>query len=276
MKVANIKITNYEIKSVIDKKIVLISDIHYYSRRDLNKLESIYNKIKTLNPNYICIAGDFIDEAKVLEEDLFVFFLKKLSKVGKVILSLGNHDITIRGKEKTHFYNEELFNKIKRIKNIYLLDNETKIIDDICFIGLNLGFNYYYEDGENSKDFVSQFNNIKKISDKKYNVLLCHSPLIVTKNDVIENLKNIDLVLCGHTHGGMTPTIFQKYLKNRVFISPDKKRFFLKDAYGHITKNNINIVVSSGVTKLSHASKMNNLDFLFKPEIVLIELKKES
>ena len=52
MKVANIKITNYEIKSEIDKKIVLISDIHYYSRRDLNKLESIYNKIKTLNPNY--------------------------------------------------------------------------------------------------------------------------------------------------------------------------------------------------------------------------------
>ncbi len=273
---ANIKITNYEIKNAVDKKIVLISDIHYYSRRDLNKLESIYNKIKTLNPNYICIAGDFIDEAKVLEEDLFVFFLKKLSKVGKVILSLGNHDITIRGQEKKYFYNEELFNKIKRIRNIYLLDNETKIIDDICFIGLNLGFNYYYEDGENSKDFVSQFNNIKKISDKKYNVLLCHSPLIVTKNDVIANLKNIDLVLCGHTHGGMTPTIFQKYLKNRVFISPDKKRFFLKDAYGHITKNNINIVVSSGVTKLSHASKMNNLDFLFKPEIVLIELKKES
>ena len=207
---ANIKITNYEIKSIIDKKIVLISDIHYYSRHDLSKLESIYNKIKTLSPNYICIAGDFIDEAKVLEDDLFVFFLKKLSKIGKVIISLGNHDITIKGKEKTYFYNDELFNKIKRIRNIYLLDNETKVIDDICFIGLNLGFNYYYKDGENSNDFINQFNTIKKINDKKYNVLLCHSPLIVTQKDVIEKLKNIDLVLCGHTHGGMTPTIFQK------------------------------------------------------------------
>ncbi len=273
---ANIKITNYEIKSTINKKIVLISDIHYYSRRNLNKLESIYGQIKILNPNYICIAGDFIDGAKVLEEDLFVFFLKKLSKIGKVILSLGNHDITIKGKVKTYFYNEELFNKIKRIRNVYLLDNETKVIDDICFIGLNLGFNYYYKEGENSKDFVSQFNNIKKINNKNYNILLCHSPLIVTQNDVVENLKNIDLVLCGHTHGGMTPTIFQKYLKNRVFISPDKKRFFLNDAYGHIVKDTINIVVSSGVTKLSHASRINNLDFLFKPEVVLIELKKES
>ena len=273
---ANIKITNYEIKSIIDKKIVLISDIHYYSRHDLSKLESIYNKIKTLSPNYICIAGDFIDEAKVLEDDLFVFFLKKLSKIGKVIISLGNHDITIKGKEKTYFYNDELFNKIKRIRNIYLLDNETKVIDDICFIGLNLGFNYYYKDGENSNDFINQFNTIKKINDKKYNVLLCHSPLIVTQKDVIEKLKNIDLVLCGHTHGGMTPTIFQKYLKNRVFISPDKRKFFLNDAYGYIFKNDINIVVSSGVTKLSHASRINHLDFLFKPEIVLIKLKKES
>lgn len=273
---ANIKITNYEIKSTINKKIVLISDIHYYSRHDLKKLESIYNQIKILNPNYICITGDFIDEAKVLEEDLFVFFLKKLSKIGKVIMSLGNHDITIKGKEKTYFYNEELFNKIKRIRNVYLLDNETKVIDDICFIGINLGFSHYYENNENFLDFISVFKNIKKVNHNKYNVLMCHSPLSVTRNEVIKNLKDIDLVLCGHTHGGMTPTIFQKYLKNRVFISPDKKRFFLNDAYGHIVKDTINIVVSSGVTKLSHASRINNLDFLFKPEVVLIELKKES
>ena len=272
---ANIKITNYEIKSEIDKKIVLISDIHYYSRRDLNKLESIYNKIKTLNPNYICIAGDFIDEAKVLEEDLFIFFLKKLTKLGKVVISLGNHDIAIKGKEKTYFYNEDLFNKIKRVKNLYLLDNETKVIDDICFIGLNLGFEYYYENGENSEALISQFNIIKK-NHKKYNVLLCHSPLVVTQENVIKKLEGIDLVLCGHTHGGMTPTIFQKYLKNRVFISPDKRKFFLNDAYGYIVKNDINIVISSGVTKLSHTSRIDNLDFLFKPEIVMIELKKES
>ena len=272
---ANIKITNYKIKSEVNKTIVLISDIHYYSRRDLNKLENIYNKIKELKPNYICIAGDFIDEARVLEEDLFVFFLKKLSNIGKVIISLGNHDIIIHDKEKKYFYNEDLFNKIKRIRNIYLLDNETKVIDDICFIGINLGFSHYYKDGENSNNFINQFNSIKKISVKNYNILLCHSPLMITQDNVINNLKNIDLVLCGHTHGGMTPAIFQKYLKNRVFISPDKKRFFLKDAYGYIVKNNINVVVSSGVTKLSHASKIDKLDFLFKSEITLIELKKE-
>lgn len=272
---ANIKITNYEIKSTINKKIVLISDIHYHCRHDLNKLENIYNKIKTLSPNYICVAGDFIDEAKVLEEDLFVFFLKKLSKIGKVIMALGNHDITIRDKEKKYFYNNELFNKIKRIRNVYLLDNETKVVDDICFIGINLGFSHYYENNENFLDFINVFKNIKKVNHNKYNILICHSPLSVTQSDVIENLKNIDLVLCGHTHGGMTPTIFQKYLKNRVFISPDKKRFFLNDAYGHIVKDTINIVVSSGVTKLSHTSRINNLDFLFKPEVVLIELKKE-
>lgn len=273
---ANIKITNYKINNNLNKKIVLLSDIHYYSRKDLTKLERIYDKVKELNPDYICIAGDFIDEAKVLDEDLFIFFLKKLSKISKVIISLGNHDLIIRGKEKEYFYNENIFDKIKHIRNVYLLDNDIKVIDNIRFIGLNLGFDYYYRDDEDINDFLRIYKQLKNINDKYYNVLLCHSPLTVSKGEVINNLKYIDLVLCGHTHGGMTPTVLQKYLKNRILVSPNKRRFFINDGYGYITKKNIDIIVSSGTTKLSHASKLSNLDFLFKPEIVLIELKKEN
>lgn len=273
---ANIKITNYKINNNLNKKIVLLSDIHYYSRKDLTKLERIYDKVKELNPNYICIAGDFIDEAKVLDEDLFIFFLKKLSKISKVIMSLGNHDVTIRGEEKEYFYNDNIFNKIKHVRNVYLLDNDIKVIDNIRFIGLNLGFDYYYCNDEDINDFLGIYKQLKNINDKYYNVLLCHSPLAITSDEVINNLKYIDLVLCGHTHGGMTPSVLQKYLKNRILVGPNKRRFFINDGYGYITKKNIDIIVSSGTTKLSHASKLSNLDFLFKPEIVLIELKKEN
>lgn len=271
---ANIKITNYKIKSKVNKTIVLISDIHYYSRKDLNKLENIYNKINELKPNYICIAGDFIDEANILDEDLFVFFLKKLAKICKVVITLGNHDITVKDKDKGYVYNDKLFTKIRSIRNLYLLDNETKVIDDICFIGLNLGFKYYYDNdnGENSKDFLEAYHLLKKINNKKYNVLLCHSPLVITEDNVIKALKDINLVLCGHTHGGLTPNFLQRYLKNRIFISPDKKKFFVNNGYGYLPLNNLDIIISSGITKLSHASKISNLDFLFKPEIVVIDL----
>ncbi len=273
---ANIKITNYKIKNNVNKKIVLLSDIHYYHRNDLKKLERIYNKIKDLDPNYICITGDFIDEAKVLDEDLFVFFLKKLSKVAKVIISLGNHDLIIRGKTKTYYYNDNMFNKIKQIRNVYLLDNDIKVIDDICFIGINLGFEYYYRNDENYIQFIETYHKIKKINDKKYNILLCHTPLSLSHNEVIQTLKHVDLVLCGHTHGGLTPTIIQKYMKNRILISPNKSKILINDGYGYVKKDKLDIIISSGITKLSHSSKINNLDFLFKPEIVLIELKKEN
>lgn len=273
---ANIKITSYQLENNLNKRIILLSDIHYYSRNDLNKLERVYETVEKAYPDYICITGDFIDEAKVLDEDLFVFFLKKLSKISKVIISLGNHDIAIRKNKKTYYYNKDMFNKIKQIRNVYLLDNDIKVIDDICFIGINLGFDYYYHNDENYKDFIKLYKNIKKINNKKYNILLCHTPLAFSNSEVVKNLEYINLILCGHTHGGMTPTIIQKYLKNRILVSPNKSRLLVNDGYGYVKKDNLDIIISSGVTKLSHSSKISNLDFLFKPEIVLIELKKEN
>ena len=128
---------------------------------------------------------------------MFVFFLKKLAKICKVVITLGNHDITVKDKDRGYVYNDKLFTKIRSIRNLYLLDNETKVIDDICFIGLNLGFKYYYDNdnGENSKDFLEAYQLLKKINNKKYNVLLCHSPLVITEDNVIKALKDINLVL---------------------------------------------------------------------------------
>ena len=96
--------------------------------------------------------------------------------------------------------------------------------------------------------------------------------IVLTEDNVIKALKDINLVLCGHTHGGLTPNFLQRYLKNRIFISPDKKKFFVNNGYGYLPLNNLDIIISSGITKLSHASKISNLDFLFKPEIVVIDL----
>ena len=68
-------------------------------------------------------------------------------------------------------------------------------------------------------------------------------PKVITEDNVIKALKDINLVLCGHTHGGLTPNFLQRYLKNRIFISPDKKKFFVNNGYGYLPLNNLDIIM---------------------------------
>ena len=155
------------------------------------------------------------------------------------------------------------------------MDNEVKEIDGVCFIGINLGFNYYYHSMTNKKDFMECFNKIKNIDSKKYNVFLCHSPVSVTEDEIVKKLNNkINLVLCGHMHGGLTPIWLQRILKDRVLINPSKNKLFVKNSYGYLRRRNINFVITSGITKLSHISKLSKFDRLFSSEIVTINLTK--
>lgn len=273
---AKINKVNYNIKGKVNKKIVLISDLHYYNKKDLIKLNKVLEKIKIINPDFICIPGDFIDEAKVYDMDLFIEYLKRLTKISKVIMSIGNHDVTIHQNYKRGYHsNDVFFEQIKKIRNLYFLDNEVKEIDGVCFIGINLEFNYYYNSMTNKEDFMEYFNKIKNIDSKKYNVLLCHSPVSVTEAEIVKKLNNkINLVLCGHMHGGLTPIWLQKILKDRVLINPSKNKLFVKNSYGYLRRRNIKFVITSGITKLSHLSKISKLDKLFSPEIVTINLTK--
>ena len=140
---------------------------------------------------------------------------------------------------------------------------------------INLEFNYYYHSMTNKKDFMEYFNKIKNIDSKKYNILLCHSPVSVTEEEIVKKLNNkINLVLCGHMHGGLTPRWLQKILKNRVLINPRKDKVFVKNGYGYLRRRNINFVITSGITKLSHRSCLSFFDKLYSPEIVTINLTK--
>ena len=62
---------NYYIKSNFNSKIVLLTDIHYDNKNNLKHLYKVLNKIKRINPNYICIAGDFINRTDVSDISLF-------------------------------------------------------------------------------------------------------------------------------------------------------------------------------------------------------------
>ena len=253
----------YNIKSNLNKCIVLISDIHYSNKKDIKVLNYVLDNIKKIKPNYICIPGDIIDKSKINDEGLFIEWFKKLSIICKVIVSIGNHEFYINKNKKEFGLNKDFFDKLSNINNLYLLDNKNIIIDDINFIGLTHSIELYNDESNN----LEQFNkNIKKLKTNKeyYNVLLCHSPVNVV-NSI--KLNNIDLVLCGHMHGGVVPNFMRKLFKNDGFINPHLK-LFPKNVYGYIKRNNTNIIITSGIRVLP----FKLINKIFNPEVVKINL----
>lgn len=248
MKVINKK---YNLNNNLNKKIVLISDIHYSGKEDIKSLDYVLENIKKLKPNYICVTGDTLDVSKPNDFNLLKEWLEKLSKISKIIMVLGNHEFYIDKKNNKYGLDEKNIKEIKNIDNLYFLDNKNIIIDNINFIGLTLPIEHYMFNGERKEGFKKHIKNIKS-NKKYYNVLLCHSPSNICREEIIKDI-NVDLVLCGHMHGGLTPNFLKPIFKNIGFISPQKK-LFPKYSYGNIKIDNKNIIITSGIKVMSKSS----------------------
>lgn len=265
MKILNKK---YNISNKLNKKIVLISDIHYSTKEDIDALNYVLDNIKKIKPNYICIAGDTLDTANPNDFNLLIKWLKSLSKIAKVIMIYGNHEFYLDRKNNEYGLNKNNIDEIKSINNLYFLDNENILIDNINFIGLTLPIEHYMLKCESKEDFKKYVKNIKS-NKKNYNILLCHSPINISKEEIIKDI-NVDLVLCGHMHGGLTPNFLKPVLKNTGFISPQKS-LFPKCAYGNIKIYNKNIIITSGI-KVMSKSCFKHIKNIFASEIVEINI----
>ena len=264
------KITNkkYNLGSKLNKKIVLISDIHYSSKNDIMHLNKVLDKIKKIEPNYICIPGDTMDKANVKEFDLLVEWLTKLSKLTKVIMSLGNHEFYMDKKNDRYELNHDCINKIKKIENLYFLDNQNKVLENINFVGLTIPIEHYMHSGEKEGNFD---NYIKKLKTNKkyYNILLCHSPVNISKAKIL-NKTCVDLVLCGHMHGGVVPRFLRFIFRHKGLVSPQKK-LFPNNVYGNIKVDDKNVIITSGIKVLA-SKRFGMLRNIFESEIVEINL----
>ncbi len=247
-------------------KIVHISDIHFSHAYKTKRLDMLKNKINEIKPNYICITGDLIDIYDVVNDTNFHEFkrwLNELSKISKIIISIGNHEyikMTETGYTKTE--NIDWLKKLKN-DNIIILDNDMYNDKNITFIGFNPNYDYYY----NKKEKNPEINNIelsKLITkdNKNYKILLLHAPSVVLKNNnykKIENFKTIDLILSGHTHGGLIPSFIPG---NFGIISPCRE-IFPKRVRGTMNLEKTKIIISSGVMKLSRKSKITCINDIY-------------
>ena len=184
-------ITRYYFDKKFNIKLALTCDLHGTLPKEM--LVSLSKE----NPSYILIAGDFFHKSNTyyhLHHNYFtdkqIKQLKLLNSISPVIMSRGNHE--------SHLGYEELIRIIH--SGITFLDNEYIKKDGIIFGGLSSGVTYDYENGAvkryNKVDtsFIDKFSSLEG-----YKILLCHHPEYY---EPYLKDRDIDLIVCGHAHGG--------------------------------------------------------------------------
>ena len=160
---------------------IQISDLHldrYLPRHDL-----ALHTIADLTPDWIFVTGDLLNLSDGLPH-LFRF-LSRLREIAPVFIILGNHD---------HFSGIPIdrFRETADRHKITLLINEITCIPvprgELCIVGL--------DDPTTDR---ADLRCIPQSSSNRFTLLLAHAPNIL---DSLNHEHPIDLILCGHSHGG--------------------------------------------------------------------------
>lgn len=281
-----ISIKNYTIETNknINKRICLISDIHHDLKSRIKFYDLLLNKIKFTKPDIIIIAGDVIDYGKVLESEnskkVLEYFIEGLGKIAKTIVTVGNHDLQYNYKRKeTRQDHLKWFDTLNRFKNVYYIFNDKMIFDNIEIIHYTPTSAWFRNRKKDA--FYYEFRRYPIVinENNNYKILVSHSPVSITRKYNYEKLpeitKNINLILSGHMHNGVLPDFleFLDFKKDgRGIISPSKTPF-PKYCRGKHKVENMEIIISRGITKFSNVKLFKLFDIMYTSEITIIDLK---
>ena len=167
--------------------IIQLSDIHIGGLIDKKFINSLVNKVNLLNADIVVITGDLVD-TKLEFAKAALDELKNLqSKFGTYFI-VGNHEY-FHGVQPIIDYVNSLGIKTLENENVYIGSKDEGFY--LCGVYDRFGNRY----GSYKPDITKALEN----TTNHPTVLLAHQPKFV---DEIENTEGIDLILCGHTHGG--------------------------------------------------------------------------
>lgn len=231
-------------------RIAQISDLHNAEFGDEN--EKLISMLKGCRPNIIVITGDLVDSRRT-DIEVSVSFAKEAALIAPVYYVTGNHESRISEYEDLKKGLEEAGVQVLENQSILLEQSGETIIlagvEDPCF-----GTDYLFE----SEKAVLENNLSDLINDEQqFTMLLSHRPEYF---DVYAD-NNVNLVFCGHAHGGQ----FRLPFIGGV-IAPNQGLFPKYDA-GLYSKENMDMIVSRGIGNSILPFRVNN-----RPEIILVEL----
>ena len=246
------EIVNDKIKGNGEMKILHISDLQN------SKYPLFYSKISKLmanqNPDFIVFTGDIIDRRKY-NLDNAKEFIEKIKSIAPIYFVSGNHEAWC-GKDN------EVYSMLEK-QGVAILDDENKSVSngeiEINLIGIK-DVGYLARPSiseEQKKELVAM---IKSLKTDDYSVLLTHRPELINEYAAAD----VDLVLCGHAHGGQfrLPIIGALY-------APHQGIFPKYTAGVHIV-NNTTEIINRGLG----SGKLQFRTFN-RPEISVITIKSE-
>ncbi|WP_308992857.1 metallophosphoesterase [Mariniflexile litorale] len=247
-------------KSFNGLKIVQLSDLHLGSfNYGYDKLERAIKKINHLQPDYIMITGDLVNNYAWELRGWNTVFNKLCAKKGKFAI-LGNHDYGDYSQWDSQEAKQENLDAIKQFYvdiGFKILLNESQIIsknnEQIAIIGVeNWGKPPFKQYG----DLQQAIKGVKSIP---FKILLSHDP--THWSEKVIDKTDITLTFAGHTHG--MQAAFQ--YKNLQW-SPIKYKF--KHWAGLYKHNQQYLYVNRGLGWLGFPARIG-----MRPEITFLELR---
>jgi len=235
-------------------KVVFISDIQADHYTDERRLTSYLNKVNSLSPDLILIAGDLITTGPNYIELSAQEVGKLKSKYG-IYSCVGDHD--------NWAYRNDYARSLSEIKSalnyhgVQMIDNDIKKVTvDSAEIAITIITNTYVETiAENILDSLSSNNN------GSFKIFLTHQPQEFLIGAAQKN--EFDLFLAGHTHGGQITFVFP-------FIQLTPTMFETSYIRGDFWFDGMLMIINRGL-----GMSLAPLRYNSTPEITLITLKNK-
>lgn len=264
-----------------NRDILHISDIH----SNICALKNI-KYLLTDKITDIMVTGDTLDYIEAKENKDILKEFKTLSQYANVIVSLGNHDgisLTEKGLRKIKVSTNDLsfFKQLNEETDCIVMDDDINQYyfnsdSNIAVSAINMP-RAWYLDGEDKEVFNKRLLLLSEMLNKdRFNILFSHTPNVFIKDDQLQIDNDINLILSGHNHGGLTPMFIQNLSKKHTGLVGPYGGFLEHNAFGYWTNDDTSLILSNGITKIANSSKLSlistAINTFFIPDVELIHL----
>ena len=242
-------------------RVILLSDLHGKSfGRENSRLIA---KIQEQSPDAIFLDGDMIDRsADSADVQELLRLIKRLHEIAPVYFAPGNHELEYMQTDTS------LLTQVTEAGAVIVNDSyvDVTIAGQPLRIGGTMGHAFYF--GRSEEEFSSspEYQFLKAFEDTDVpKICLAHMPDTFIFNGAY-SMWNVDLVLSGHTHGGLIrlPFIGGLYAPMQGWFPEYDQGYFRLGEH-------MQMVITSGLAGHGMIPRINN-----PPEIVVIDLVPET